>query len=100
MLDLDNPNTFCVLFCHRITKQSSDTGLSKGLTVAFIFMINKKLLTSREACDFLRISNVTLWRERKAGKITYRRISGKILYSTEDLEQYLESSKRKAIVTR
>jgi lipopolysaccharide export LptBFGC system permease protein LptF len=52
--------------------------------------------TDREAASFLRISQVTLWRERKAGRISFRRVASKILYTREDLESYLNGNKREA----
>ena len=58
--------------------------------------INEPLFTDKEAAKFLRISQVTLWRERKAGKITFRRVASKIVYLKEDLENYLEQNKRGA----
>jgi len=54
----------------------------------------KELYTDKEASEFLRISQVTLWRERKAGKISFRRLSSKIVYTREDLESYVERAKR------
>lgn len=56
----------------------------------------KQIYTDKEASDLLRISQVTLWRERKKGKITFRRVASKIVYLQEDLENYLESTKRNA----
>jgi len=52
--------------------------------------------TDKEASDYLRISQVTLWRLRKAGKISFRRAASKIIYTQADLESYLESTKRNA----
>lgn len=59
-------------------------------------MSEKQIFTDKEASKFLRISQVTLWRERKAGKITFRRVASKIVYLKEDLENYLEQNKRGA----
>ena len=56
----------------------------------------QKLYTNKEASDYLRISPVTLWRERKAGKIDFRRVASKIIYLEEDLENYLNRNKREA----
>lgn len=61
-------------------------------------MSEKQIYTDKEASEFLRISQVTLWRERKAGKITFRRVASKIVYLKEDLENYLEQNKRGAFV--
>jgi excisionase family DNA binding protein len=57
---------------------------------------HQELFTDKEASKFLRISQTTLWRERKNGKITFRRVASKILYRREDLEGYLEQNKRNA----
>lgn len=48
----------------------------------------RKLYTDREACSYLRCSSVTLWRERKAGHISYIRVGGKILYDQQSLDEY------------
>ncbi len=56
----------------------------------------RALYTEREACDYLRVSPVTLWRERKKGKISFRRVASKIVYLQEDLENYLNRNKREA----
>ncbi len=50
--------------------------------------------TDKEAADYLRTSTVSLWRARRRGLITYRRVLGKILYTKTDLLDFLERSKR------
>jgi hypothetical protein len=63
-------------------------------------MINEQqIFTDKEASAFLRLSQVSLWRLRKAGKITFRRVASKIVYLREDLDSYLETNKREAVVT-
>ena len=59
-----------------------------------------KIYTNKEASEFLRVSEVTLWRERKAGKITFRRVASKIIYLQEDLENYLNQNKRNAFAVK
>ncbi len=59
-------------------------------------MREKQIYTDKEASDYLRISQVTLWRERKKGRISFRRAASKIIYTQADLETYLESTKRNA----
>jgi len=54
----------------------------------------REIFTDKEASAYLRCSQVTLWRERKAGKISFRRIASKIFYTREDLESYIERAKR------
>ena len=55
---------------------------------------DSEILTDKEAAEFLRMSQVTLWRERKAGLISFRRCSGKLGYTRKDLMDYLERAKR------
>jgi len=62
--------------------------------------IDQNIFTDREASEFLRLSQVSLWRLRKAGDITFRRVASKIIYLREDLENYLERSKREARAER
>ncbi len=59
-------------------------------------MEEKQIYTDKEASNYLRISQVTLWRERKKGKIDFRRVASKIVYLKEDLETYLNRNKREA----
>ncbi len=56
----------------------------------------RQIYTDREAAEYLRISQVTLWRLRKTGKISFRRAASKIIYTQTDLENYLQSTKREA----
>ncbi len=57
-------------------------------------MNEKQIYTDREAAEYLRIGQTTLWRLRKAGKISFRRAASKIIYTHNDLEAYLNSTKR------
>mgnify|MGYP002780663670 CR=1 FL=1 len=59
-------------------------------------MNEKQIFTNKEASSYLGISQVTLWRERKKGKIAFRRIASKIVYLKQDIEEYLERNKREA----
>lgn len=58
--------------------------------------MEKEIYTDKEASQFLRLSQVSLWRLRKEGKITFRRVASKIVYLREDLDAYLERNKRQA----
>ncbi len=49
-----------------------------------------EVYTDDEAATILRMSKVTLWRERKKGKITFRRSASRPVYLREDLDAYLE----------
>lgn len=63
--------------------------------VKITIMDNKnQLYTDKEVSELLRVSQVTLWRERRDGKITFRRIAGKIIYLQQDIDNYLEKNKR------
>lgn len=48
------------------------------------------LMNNAEAAEYLGVSPITLWRERRRGRLTYRRIGGQIRYAPEDLEALLE----------
>ena len=63
---------------------------------SFRKMNQPDIFTNAEASEYLRISLVTLWRERRAGRITYRRVASRIVYLRADLEQYLNKNKREA----
>jgi hypothetical protein len=56
----------------------------------------REIYTDKEAANFLRVSQVTLWRERRKGKISFRRAASKIIYTRADLESYLDKNKREA----
>ena len=51
---------------------------------------NLEVFTEDEAAEILRISKVTLWRERKKGHISYRRSASRPVYLREDLDAYLK----------
>lgn len=57
-------------------------------------MVENQIFTNNEAARYLRISTITLWRERKAGKISFRRVASKIVYLQKDLDEYLQQNKR------
>jgi len=57
----------------------------------------RTLLTEKEAADHLRCSRTTLWRERKDGRISFRKVGGALRYHIdEDLNEYLKRCKRSA----
>lgn len=56
-----------------------------------------ELLTEDEAAKILKQSKVNLWRERKAGRISYKQIGRRgIRYTPADLAEYLERQARPA----
>lgn len=52
--------------------------------------IEQDILTSKDVCELLKISPVTLWRERRAGRITCRKVSSKVIFLREDVLEYFE----------
>lgn len=66
--------------------------MSEGKPAHYVF-------TDREAADFLRMSQVKLWRERKAGRISFRRLGGQLAYTRDDLEAYLDRCLHSAVST-
>ena len=49
----------------------------------------RHLFSDGEAATYLRMSKVSLWRARRAGRINFLRIAGKIFYTSDDLDKYL-----------
>lgn len=66
-------------------------GISK-IEEGMMIPIQPEVLTSKEVCELLKISAVTLWRERRAGRITYRRVSSKIIFLRSDVIAYLDQN--------
>lgn len=54
------------------------------------------IMTASEVCELLGISPITLWRERKAGRISFRRIASKVVFTSEDITEYLDRNKTAA----
>lgn len=57
-------------------------------------LIGKKFYTDAQLADHLNISRRTLQEYRDNGLIAYYRLDGKILYSDNDVEEFLKSSYR------
>lgn len=55
-----------------------------------------RILTPSEVCEILKISSVTLWRERKAGRITFRRVASKVVFLQQDIDEYVERNTQHA----
>lgn len=55
---------------------------------------NLEVFTEDETAEILRISKVTLWRERKRGRITCRRSASRPVYLREDITNYLNRTKK------
>jgi len=57
-----------------------------------IDFLTQKQVTER----FPFISEITLWRARRSGKLPFYRIAGKVLYKLRDLEDYFETRRNNA----
>ncbi len=60
-------------------------------------MTEIQLFTNEEAAKLLRISTVSLWRRRKERQIGFRRDNGKILYSLNDINEYISRNHQSPI---
>lgn len=49
--------------------------------------------TDADLADMFECSELTIVRERRAGKIKYKRVAGKAFYTRQHIEEYLASSK-------
>lgn len=57
---------------------------------------NKRVtLTEKEFCPRVGISRVTAWRLRNAGKLSFCRIGGKIMYLERHVEEFLKNNERR-----
>ncbi len=81
------------------TIQNNDISRDRQLLLSKNEENERRIFTDKEAANYLRISQITLWRERKKGKISFHRAASKIIYTRDDLEKYLERSKRNAFAT-
>lgn len=52
--------------------------------------MNEKLFTTEDFARLLHVSPRTVLRERLAGKLSYKRIRGRIRFTQEDLDLYLQ----------
>lgn len=59
-------------------------------------MISKELLTEKQLCDQLGISQATVYRERIKGRLGYYRVAGKVKFSAQHIEDYLALCERAA----
>jgi hypothetical protein len=50
----------------------------------------KRLITDKELCGVWGCSPVTTWRLRRDGELDYCRVAGKIRYTPEAIQRYIE----------
>lgn len=55
------------------------------------------LKTEAEFCEIVGCKPLTAWRLRKERKVSYRRIAGKIRYTDQDIQEFIERSKQEAV---
>lgn len=60
---------------------------------------NDEFLTSKEAQEFLKVSNVTLWRMAKEGKIQVYKVNNRNRYRRGDLESFMEGNRVVAVAS-
>lgn len=51
-------------------------------------------MTEKEFCLHVRLSRVSVWRLRKAGRLPHVRVSGKVLYTPQNVEEFLRLHQR------
>lgn len=52
-----------------------------------------ELIPEKEAAKLLCREPITLWRWRKSGQISYRKLGGGVFYTADDLNEFLNRSK-------
>ncbi len=55
--------------------------------------IQRRYLTEREACRYVRCSRFTLYRLRKKGLLPYSYLGNSIRYKIDDLDAYMEANR-------
>lgn len=56
-----------------------------------------KMITLKEACEFLNLSQPTLYRKVSNREIPHSKRGRKLYFSTKELSQYLQKGKRKTL---
>ena len=51
--------------------------------------MNEKLFTTETLAELFHVSARTILRERLAGRISYKRIRGRVRFTQEDIDKYL-----------
>lgn len=58
--------------------------------------VNKLTFSEKEFCEQVGLSRISVWRLRKAGKISYLQIGGSVKYTTRHVEEFIRSHERQA----
>jgi hypothetical protein len=60
----------------------------------------QEVFTEKEAQEFLRMSEFTLYQLRKRQRIAFHRLDRKILYRRQDLENFLDSIRQPEVTDK
>ena len=55
---------------------------------------NSDFVTQKQAAEMFPVSTITLWRDRKEGKLPFYRVRGRVLYRVSDLVAHFEAGRR------
>ena len=50
----------------------------------------EKFYTIYDVMDMFGVSQSTLWRERKSGRLTFTKVGGSVRFSQSDIDKYIE----------
>lgn len=53
--------------------------------------IKREKLNTRQAAEYIKVSEVTMWKLRKEGRIAFYNVRGTYFYDLADLDAYLNS---------
>jgi predicted DNA-binding transcriptional regulator AlpA len=56
-----------------------------------------KILNEKEFCEQIGLSRISVWRLRKAGKISYLQIGGSVKYTMRHVEEFIRLHERQAM---
>jgi excisionase family DNA binding protein len=56
----------------------------------------QQIYSTKEVAEFLRISRQTLYRIRLDGVLSFRRVGGRVVFTQQDLDEFLDRQKTQA----
>ena len=56
----------------------------------------QRLLTTKQACQYLQVSVTTLWRLTKRGELSPVRVGGRTQFDVQDLDRFIRRQTRQA----
>lgn len=72
------------LICQEIKTQSASKSNSEVETITY---------SESEAAAYLKRSKTTMWRLRRDGAISYTKYGAKVVYTEDDLKQFLNNNR-------